>query len=403
MKLPLLPNTKDKARKDQIDLQKLLGRFYEKEEKVLWVEDSKYSLMPVHIAIGISLAFGFFIFFIVFLFQERYNVNPWIPFAVVSIFIFCVLYLPNFFSASKQGDCIITTDHLITNGEKLEHRKISSVYEFERIINHLIFYDKFIPKGERIITEKREIIRFAEIENLQDPIKIFESIWNEKGPYGKLEIAIDKLMEQKGFQAINDINKVRVARYTREINGLDYNISIQGLLPIDSIRVSVRCPNNHNNFLLLFGQDATKQQVSDVEISDQLFDNSFIIQSDSRAFLENVLTERTKELMLLTLGASKCRYEYGDTRGPVTKEKAIDNSSNFSDQEDILDFQLLDEKTTYKKPATITTSEGTTSTLILNCMPESSIQFNPAYLVRFLGNCLDSTVELGQHIQQYNG
>jgi len=347
MNLPLKIGNVIDALKDRIDLRKLLGRFYLQGEKVLWVSKPIEKLFT-----------------------------------------------------GKNVFYIITTDRLIIfhNGN-LEHRLLSSVYFSERDSDSITFYDCV---GNRL-NDRRKILCFNYFRGNNSAYSIFQTIWEEKGPNGKLEALLQTSMEGKGLHSKNDIEQPNHLIFKGVIEGLFCTVKVIIILPIRRIEVELTCKNLADNFLLLYGQTAVQQQVKDVNINDPEFDASFIIQSNSRSFLEEVLTDRTKELMLNCIGSAKCRYQFGKV-GEVTKEKGVDTRSQFSDQEDVLDFQLLDRKVDNRKTPSLKSSndQGAPTSLKLTCSPENSIQLNFAFMVRLLENCLDSTAELAKSIEGYN-
>ncbi len=400
MGLPLKPNTEGKELKDRIDLRKLLGRFHERDEEVLWAEYSASNQMPVTVLLASSILIGILgtILFIS-LKGQIHHYNTLLSISILFLLSFPILLIYSKLRSNRLSKTvnIITSERIIKqSSSSLLHRSISSVYYFRRQEDNVLFFEKLLDT-----INDREIFRFTQLKNSKEAHIAFYNIWEKRGPEGKLEEALKSLMERKGFQAENNNTNVKDFVFTKSLDGAQYIVSVFGLLPVKTIEVMLNCPNKENNFLLLYGQHASKQLVEDVEINDPEFDNSFIIQSDSRSFLDAVLTDRTRQYMLNCIGSSDCRYQFGKI-GKVTKEMAVDTRSQFIDSEDVLDVQLLDHKTDRETPSLQTVAEeGTSSALQLTCRPESSMQFNIDAMVQLLENCVDSTVELGKGIEAY--
>lgn len=401
MKLPLKPNTQDKELKDRIDLRKLLGRFYERGEEVIWVGDSSPVKQPFNVFHTISFLCGVLGAIVIIVSTGISDIYAFFSFIIIYALSFLILFIASRVRTNRLSNRtnLITSERVLTfDGINLSHRSIGSVFYSKKEDDKIIFYDQ--TQGTIVY---REIHRFEKLENAQEGHGEFYKIWTEKGPYGKLEQSLKEIMERKGFQSKNDIVKnANTLTFNGSANGSPCIVSVFGILPVRNIEVQVTCPNNENNFLLLYGQHASKQQDEDVEINDPEFDDSFIIQSDSRSFLESALTDSAKQYMLNCVGSAVCYYQFG-TVGEVTKEKGVDTRSQFTDSEDILDFQLLEPSADKKKTPTMRTDakKGESTSLRLVCRPDSSMQFNFEFMGRLLENCVDSTVELGKGIHDY--
>ncbi len=380
------------ALKGNINLRQILGQKYEMGEEVLWAEKAqsnnfhifeKEYLLTSFVILLISLGLCFF-----------YTL------AGIGFFFIAMLGSYLFQSVKQKVVNIVTSERVIVLSENgTTHRKYASIFNISSSNNDkgrmIMFQERVTDKNYDGNSGLDTVFHFELVDKLNSPEAIINKLLDEKGPHKVVKEATLKLMEEVGLH--QDSNWYM--RYNGEIDGMKTAVEVDGLFPIKSVKVLIDCPNYSNNFLVV------KEQIDrkiDVQVGDPEFDNAFIVKSDARDFLETILTEEIKKRMLNCLGQGACTYNFGKT-GKVMKDKKIDKSSQFADDEDVLDFQMLTKTTRKDKPTIVENRKtGTTAQLKFIGTPMDSVQMNVPFLKKYIENCLMSAVQIAKQIKKYN-
>lgn len=400
MNFPLKPKTDHLPLKDRIDLDLLLSHKKRKDEKVRWVgtvQHIEYFSFDLLLMIGVFLALSSGA-------TVEFKLN--IPIYALIIGVIVITLPLHYFIKSRKRTMVVTNHRILYGEEEYGINELDYLYlegdyvimkdGFENFSGTLKFKHKDkakliyneIKKGKSEFVIRQEKARTKAIEKQKERERALE-----KTP--KRQTSISYPLEQKGF---TQVKESLLPVYEGEINDLEYQVAFNSnKVPIQSIEITVEVANIEDNFLLIYSQNHPVV-FSDIIIGDELFDRTFVIQSNDNKFLNTVLTKRAKQHLLACHSIANCQIQFGEKQN-IDKEKGIDNSSKFTDQEDVLDFQLLDTNSSNKET---TNNTEKSTTLTLHCLPDSNTKNNVDLLEGLVDNCLSSMLELGKSIQENN-
>ncbi len=115
-------------------------------------------------------------------------------------------------------------------------------------------------------------------------------------------------------------------------------------IPIDLFYIHISCPNPLDTHFSIspetMGSNLKKLvNMKDIKIGDANFDTNFLLKTDNSQLLKSILSSKTKSIIEKNNKYASCSLTFGDTNKQTPNIQA--NKSQYQDQADVLDFQLL--------------------------------------------------------------
>lgn len=366
--------------KDNLDLKQLSGlvKYKDDDETILWAEINNPPFISSFIIAG-GILLGLCIFM-----QN-----------IIGVFIGLYLVLVGTVASIRLGEKkiqILTNKRLISykNGKTMFYKELPKIFEYERVDNQLVCYEKI---GDFVSEHNKFSI--THVKNW-DLIPALDKALEENGATANIQKNLEKLAEENNLL----IKKVNAYGIPTRMEGTfqDRNVEfvIEDFFPISKITVSVECSNKPGNYLRLVSINSMNNIFSsfkkDLEIEDKRIDDEFLIESNDATLPSRVISAPVKRVLLDSLNFGKLEVKYGK-KDRISFMK--DQGSKYNDQEDVLDFQLIDKQPT-QDSRTIEQSE--LNQLILTFNPNKSTQFNVDSINRILKYCYSCSVLLAKEI-----
>ncbi len=114
---------------------------------------------------------------------------------------------------------------------------------------------------------------------------------------------------------------------------------------INAVSIEVTCPNPWESYFSISLETLSSNlkkliNIKDVEVNNQEFDAQFLLQTNHVHLLQSILTAPVRVSMKSAVKFGDCTWSFG-SKTKSTNPLDTTTPSNFSDKEDVLDFQML--------------------------------------------------------------
>lgn len=258
---------------------------------------------------------------------------------------------------------------------------------------HLDFYQ---GRGEYL-----EAVTLFHIEDIGSDISAFVRHWELREPNRIFNLELTGICSVYRFNYTSSQNGILYNKISGALDGRDFLMELSEMLPLKNVRITIQCPNKNNHFFFIYPQAEDPDQKDDLLIGDPEFDKTFILQASNNNVLEQVLTADVQNRIMDCYGLSRLTIGFGNYVKVVDKPPET-SKYTLSDQEDVLDFQLLQHKgeRTTQTENTDAEDTGNTNQFVFEAKPTQRMQFNLLLLSKFVEVCVDCTRQMAKRIAE---
>ncbi len=314
---------------------------------------------------------------------------------------------PGFFK-QKISEFVLTTHAVakIINGELKEHAFYHEIYSYDHQYKDkldrydLFFYGYTVYADFYQGREYVESVTLFHFENIGSGISDFIKIWELREPIRVMNLEISGICSLYGFDYSSTNDAVLSNQVSGLLDGRKFLMELPETMPLKHVRITINCPNENNHFFFMYPQLDDPGQAEDILIDDPDFDDTFILQASADGVFEYLLTEEIKNQIMDCSSVSKCTFGFGNFDELINR-KPQKSDFKLQDQEDILDFQLLENEGTRKPDPTNASVEnlGKTNQFIFEAKLDHRMQFNIHSLSKFIEICIECTRNIAKRLE----
>jgi|GEM_PF-5504730 len=241
-----------------------------------------------------------------------------------------------------------------------------------------------------------------------DANKLFKLVyphWQAASPIGQHEKTIAELSKKYRLKHATDIEKHTL---TGEYNGRDIKLSWKANFPVRTIQLDLLSPNPTGSYLS-FTPEKTKAKLKlllgqkEHLTNDEGFDNTFLLVADNKDLINGLLdSSDLRAAMKACQTIADCSWTFG-TKKENSDQRNSPVKSTYSDDEEILDLQLIDLQATEAGiDEKVKWQPDLESQLEFVAKLDSKARSSPEIIDKVLNKCLESTLQILDGLDRYH-
>ena len=376
-------------------------RLLKEGEKMLWHKKGDAPLSKALFFIILAVFAGFVVLFIAgaVLSQNTSLIMPGV------FFIFLCFGL-NFYYVSLNNIHYLVTNQRIIRDTK-PNSKFNIFDTFYKEIHEISMNDSFgknviayytMPRSFTGQNGNRAVLFFPEMDDDREILQLLQENWMPLSPY---QIFVDKfqVIAQKHNLELEGFHPFAAKNITikGEIDNMPFLLSLSELYDIQTMSISITCPNPENNYLSIRREKSTDSigklmGTQDLKVNNTEFDDKFLLQSDNQHFFEKILDNKIQETILTATKLLDWQISLG------TKPHKEKNKRSYKKGDD----DILDAHLTIENPRITKRDESNTTALIYQC---DNLIKHSSNLKSIAEHCIINTemmIELARKIKAYN-
>ncbi len=302
-----------------------------------------------------------------------------------------------------KGFVVLTNQRVITYNKEFSFAPFEKFHQFKiqgigaDRKQQLVFGTNF---DYRYPTPKQEFI----IDGDYEAEKIYKELlphWKDRNPKNTMVKLVNELKTnyQLSVRAGRNKNKILEGDY----NGMRLYCEVDTIFPATHFFIKISCPNPTESFFNFNdenGRTLVKKVtgVKEYRSNDKAFDAAFFLETDNSELLKQLLHSNLKEAMFNCTVVGACVWSFGDKGSKLPNQKF--EKSSYQDQENILDFQMIEQENTVSEQ--IIWKENINSSLQLRVEVPSKFQTSARALQQLVLNGMLSATLLADGIVDYH-
>ncbi len=238
--------------------------------------------------------------------------------------------------------------------------------------------------------------------NVHELYDLIQPYWQAESPSAQIDKTLQEIKGTYQLQQTTTNGKIILSGIYK---GNEISLSINETLPLQKLAITVVCANPSDSYLhfveenlkakitMLLGQEEHKTM-------DSKFDDAFFLVSDNKGLVEKMFyPNQLRSDMLDCQLFADCSWTFGKKKTSF-KDQVDPLDSSYTDKEDVLDSQLIQQSTTEKKGTEeeIEWQEDLTSELVF----VAKVKDSNRNIGKLLLKGMESTVRIAEEMDRYH-
>ncbi len=374
---------------------------YKKEiqdtEKVIWFEKIKTPEGTKKHAVSIFILAGVALLLVSILILIN-NIEAFgMLFTFLSVIIAMSYVGLNFIFTNNTY--IATDDRIIHIKEGFSKNKTSYYYKniYQIRLYGFGFGNEIVliqsPSANIHFEENQNIPRIA-VSSPHEKLNQIQDAWFSKSPHQNYMKDFENIAKKYhlNFTPFH-YSKNNYLKLDGEINGMKTSFSLGKIFMLQTLNISIECPNSKNNYLMMkpetIGTGFQKiTGTQDLKVGYPTFDDKFLLQSNDRRFFDTIIDKKIQKQLLISRRSIKGDFIFGQA---LVKKK-----ENTKEDLDILDAHLLDPKNRIQK-----INKGQKNSFSFSCKNLFQESLNANIILKHSILLFETMIDMAQKIQEY--